>query len=648
MLEPDLIELFAVPLERLQLRYVITGSVAAMLYGEPRVTHDIDFVVFLRLADISRLPEAYPSPEFYLPPQNIIAREVTREEKGQFNVIHPESGLKADFYTVRRDELDSWAFRNARQYTFEKTVIRLAPPEYVILRKLEYYREGGSAIAGGMEEGRLRYDLFIRTALPPHEPHNILVRTALPPHEPHEILVRTTLPHGNGKDMGNKAGIDMGNRFRFNLALFRGHDLEKDLMRNATVAVCEVGVPSPTQPQRTVPTIWIEPQSRLQMDQAFRTGRASRLEGPISPAAAKSAADGTQMAEADSPVVSPPSQLGQSQAGGVLAQGTSKGAQTLYSDRQQLAQTPGPESAEMSAADSPWPSLEAVPIDRSASVQPRVDSRFQRLVPYPGRLSYRTTDRTRSVQPLWIEHSSVEGPKLGASSTRVPPALWAIRLSAGDPCGQRQSLWIHGSRRAFAPERLVDGAGNQSGIYCARAPRAERRPRTNASGVQGRNDASCVARSTIATATNGSMAANLQPSATARRSGTANACGGLSLAKKRTPERHRDVFASLAGAASQEQWADQMEGPEAVRRRSLRWLQCGAPDGARGQNDGVLCGRIDRRTLGRRHRGNASGGLCASRRAQMSMAQTEPNTHSRARARAAAGRLRSGGERSEP
>jgi hypothetical protein len=144
MLEPDLIELFAVPLERIQFRYVISGSVAAMLYGEPRVTNDIDFVVFLRLADISRLPEAYPSPEFYLPPQDTIAAEVTREEKGQFNVIHPGSGLKADFYIVRRDELDSWGFRNARQYTFKKTIIRLAPPEYVILRKLEFYREGGS------------------------------------------------------------------------------------------------------------------------------------------------------------------------------------------------------------------------------------------------------------------------------------------------------------------------------------------------------------------------------------------------------------------------------------------------------------------------------------------------------------------------
>jgi hypothetical protein len=144
MLEPDLIELFVRPLERLQFRYVISGSVAAMLYGEPRVTHDIDFVVFLRPTDIARLPEAYPSPDFHLPPENVIRAEVMREEKGHFNVIHSQSGLKADFYTTGRDELDAWAFRNARKYDFEKIVVRLAPPEYVILRKLEYFREGGS------------------------------------------------------------------------------------------------------------------------------------------------------------------------------------------------------------------------------------------------------------------------------------------------------------------------------------------------------------------------------------------------------------------------------------------------------------------------------------------------------------------------
>jgi hypothetical protein len=144
MLEPDLIELFVGPLDRCQIRYLVSGSVAAMLYGEPRVTHDMDFVVFLRETDIARLPEAYPAPEFHLPARDVIVAEIAREQKGQFNVIHPDSGLKADFYMAKRDELDGWAFRNVRQYTFENIVVRLAPPEYVIVRKLEFFREGGS------------------------------------------------------------------------------------------------------------------------------------------------------------------------------------------------------------------------------------------------------------------------------------------------------------------------------------------------------------------------------------------------------------------------------------------------------------------------------------------------------------------------
>jgi hypothetical protein len=115
-----------------------------MLYGEPRVTHDIDLVVLLRSENLAELPEAYPAPEFYLPPTEVIAIEMARERRGHFNVIHSGTGLKADFYTANRDELHAWAFRHARQYLVSETPICLAPPEYVIVRKLEYYHEGGS------------------------------------------------------------------------------------------------------------------------------------------------------------------------------------------------------------------------------------------------------------------------------------------------------------------------------------------------------------------------------------------------------------------------------------------------------------------------------------------------------------------------
>ena len=55
MPEADLIELFVAPLERIGIRYLVTGSVAATLYGEPRATHDIDLVAILRATDGVRL-----------------------------------------------------------------------------------------------------------------------------------------------------------------------------------------------------------------------------------------------------------------------------------------------------------------------------------------------------------------------------------------------------------------------------------------------------------------------------------------------------------------------------------------------------------------------------------------------------------------
>lgn len=144
MLEPDLIELFVFPLNRLGIRYLVSGSVAAMLYGEPRVTHDVDLIVFLRADDILRLGSVFPAPEFYVPTADVIVAEMARERRGHFNIIHADSGLKADFYLANRDELHAWAFRNVKEYSIGQNTVKLAPPEYVIVRKLEYFREGGS------------------------------------------------------------------------------------------------------------------------------------------------------------------------------------------------------------------------------------------------------------------------------------------------------------------------------------------------------------------------------------------------------------------------------------------------------------------------------------------------------------------------
>jgi hypothetical protein len=144
MPEPDLIELFVARLGGIGVDYLVTGSVAATLYGEPRATHDIDLVVELSAEHRSALPKAFPAKEFYTPPAEVILQEIQREERGHFNIIHHTSGLKADVYLVGNDELHAWAFQNARHYSIGAVEVRVAPPEYVITRKLEFYREGGS------------------------------------------------------------------------------------------------------------------------------------------------------------------------------------------------------------------------------------------------------------------------------------------------------------------------------------------------------------------------------------------------------------------------------------------------------------------------------------------------------------------------
>jgi len=140
----DFIALFTAPLEQLGVPYMITGATAAILYGQPRLTNDLDVVIELQDHDIERLRAAFPEEEFYAPPADVIGLELARNERGHFNLIHHDTGFKADLYPIGTDPLHHWALPLRRRIPFGNASIAVAPPEYVIVRKLEYFREGGS------------------------------------------------------------------------------------------------------------------------------------------------------------------------------------------------------------------------------------------------------------------------------------------------------------------------------------------------------------------------------------------------------------------------------------------------------------------------------------------------------------------------
>lgn len=53
-------------LERQQIPYMVAGGFAAIFYGEPRLTIDIDIVTEVKLVHVQPLLEAFPAPDYYL------------------------------------------------------------------------------------------------------------------------------------------------------------------------------------------------------------------------------------------------------------------------------------------------------------------------------------------------------------------------------------------------------------------------------------------------------------------------------------------------------------------------------------------------------------------------------------------------------
>jgi len=141
---PDPLAPFLEPLERLAFPYCVTGSVAASVYGEPRLTADIDVVLLLDAAGLGALRAAFPDSAYYVPPDETLRLELARSSRGMFNLIHHASQFNADIYLAARDPLHAWALANRRRIDLGGGGAWIAPPEYVILRKLEYLREGGS------------------------------------------------------------------------------------------------------------------------------------------------------------------------------------------------------------------------------------------------------------------------------------------------------------------------------------------------------------------------------------------------------------------------------------------------------------------------------------------------------------------------
>jgi hypothetical protein len=129
-------------LDNLGIPYLVGGSVASSLLGEPRATLDLDLVVDIQPKQIASLIVAIGN-EFYI---SVEAVTDAVERKASFNAVHLESIEKVDFFVLGSDAFSQSKLHRRQLYTLPGTAqsIYIYSAEDIILQKLRWYRMGFS------------------------------------------------------------------------------------------------------------------------------------------------------------------------------------------------------------------------------------------------------------------------------------------------------------------------------------------------------------------------------------------------------------------------------------------------------------------------------------------------------------------------
>ena len=128
-------------LEACGLRYLVGGSLASSMSGEPRSTLDVDIVVAMTASDVDRVVEALRG-EFDVD-ERAVARAV--RERSSVNVFHRASAIKVDLFVMGGSPLDDEQMnrRQRIQVTADPDRYLYAyTPEDILLQKLRWFRKG--------------------------------------------------------------------------------------------------------------------------------------------------------------------------------------------------------------------------------------------------------------------------------------------------------------------------------------------------------------------------------------------------------------------------------------------------------------------------------------------------------------------------
>jgi len=142
MSQQELLKKVIKTLEKNIIPYMITGSIASSLQGEPRSTHDIDVVINITEGDIVKIVNAFRQLNFYID-EGAVLKAI--EKKSTFNIIDVHEGNKVDFWILSNSEFDKSRFMRRISEKIMGIEIFVSAPEDTILAKLRWAKLSGGS-----------------------------------------------------------------------------------------------------------------------------------------------------------------------------------------------------------------------------------------------------------------------------------------------------------------------------------------------------------------------------------------------------------------------------------------------------------------------------------------------------------------------
>jgi hypothetical protein len=130
-------------LEGAAVPYMLTGSVVSSFYGEPRATHDFDFVVSLEDDRVAGLHAALDRLDGRI---ELGGMRRAPRDRTMFDDIDHATGLKLGFWMVGADAYDSACLARRRSESLFGTTMSIASAEDIILIKLRWAKRMGGSV----------------------------------------------------------------------------------------------------------------------------------------------------------------------------------------------------------------------------------------------------------------------------------------------------------------------------------------------------------------------------------------------------------------------------------------------------------------------------------------------------------------------